>query len=263
MNSDLSALGGKFVILDNVDEERVIRVMESAVSIKQEREFLLWTQGQLYSLLPHDIMVCIHYNESNQLVNLELLRGRQMEPKLVDGLCDPISGLAVRLVHYCHESVNLPHFFDSKSEDRQDNLASIHAEINNLGVGDVLVHGTEKVVGGSSWFLLFGAKSTNIDRQLYFFQLFLPYLQLLLLRVLLLSKTTEMKQAVGVLPLSGREQEILHWIAEGKSNVDIGALLNLSPLTIKNHLQRIYQKLKVRNRAHAVSLFKSLSSSRR
>jgi len=261
--SDLSALSSKFVILDNVDEERVIRVMESAISIKQEREFFLWTQGQLHSLLPHDIMVCVHYNEANQLVNLELLRGRQMEQKLVDGLCDPVSGLAVRLLHYCRESTDLPHFFEPNPQEKQVNLAAIYADISNLGVGDVLVHGTEMVVGGSSWFLLFGAKPANIDRQLYFIQLLLPCLHMLLLRVLSLSKATNVKQVGGEQLLTGREKEILHWIAEGKSNADIGGLLHLSPLTVKNHLQRIYQKLKVRNRAHAVSLFKSFSPTRR
>jgi transcriptional regulator EpsA len=261
--SDLSALSSKFVILDNVDEERVIRVMESAISIKQEREFFLWTQGQLHSLLPHDIMVCVHFNEANQLVNLELLRGRQMEQKLVDGLCDPVSGLAVRLLHYCRESSDLPHFFEPNTQEKHVNLAGIYADIGNLGVGDVLVHGTEMVVGGSSWFLLFGAKPVNIDRQLYFIQLFLPCLHMLFLRVLSLSKTTNVKQVGGEQILSAREREILHWIAEGKSNAEIGVLLYLSPLTVKNHLQRIYQKLKVRNRAHAVSFYKSLSPTRR
>jgi hypothetical protein len=86
---------------------------------------------------------------------------------------------------------------------------------------------------------------------------------MLLLRVLSLSKATNVKQVGGEQLLTGREKEILHWIAEGKSNADIGGLLHLSPLTVKNHLQRIYQKLKVRNRAHAVSLFKSFSPTRR
>ena len=33
----------------------------------------------------------------------------------------------------------------------------------------------------------------------------------------------------------------------------IGAALGISPLTVKNHTQKIFRKLKVQNRAHAVS----------
>jgi DNA-binding NarL/FixJ family response regulator len=42
-------------------------------------------------------------------------------------------------------------------------------------------------------------------------------------------------------------------VQEGKSNQDIGEILNISPLTVKNHVQKILRKLNVRNRAQAVS----------
>ena len=53
--------------------------------------------------------------------------------------------------------------------------------------------------------------------------------------------------------MTGREIEILGWVQEGKSNQEIGVILNLSPLTVKNHVQKILRKLDVRNRAQAVS----------
>lgn len=53
--------------------------------------------------------------------------------------------------------------------------------------------------------------------------------------------------------LTGREVEILEWVQEGKSNQEIGLILNISPLTVKNHVQKILRKLNVRNRAQAVS----------
>jgi DNA-binding CsgD family transcriptional regulator len=49
-----------------------------------------------------------------------------------------------------------------------------------------------------------------------------------------------------------REQEILRWIYQGKSNFEIGAILSISPLTVKNHVQKILRKLNVVNRAQAV-----------
>jgi DNA-binding CsgD family transcriptional regulator len=53
--------------------------------------------------------------------------------------------------------------------------------------------------------------------------------------------------------LTPREQEILRWICLGKSNGEIGAILNISPLTVKNHVQKLLRRLNVVNRAQAVA----------
>ena len=47
--------------------------------------------------------------------------------------------------------------------------------------------------------------------------------------------------------------EILTFVAQGKSNKDIADLLSSSEQTIKNRLSAIYRKLKVANRAEAVT----------
>jgi DNA-binding NarL/FixJ family response regulator len=51
-----------------------------------------------------------------------------------------------------------------------------------------------------------------------------------------------------------REAEVLLWIARGKSNRDIGEILGLSPRTVNKHLETIYAKLGVENRASAAIL---------
>ena len=56
-------------------------------------------------------------------------------------------------------------------------------------------------------------------------------------------------------PLSAREREILDLLAQGLSNKEIGARLNLSPFTVKNHLARVFEKLHVRCRTEAVMAF--------
>ncbi len=40
---------------------------------------------------------------------------------------------------------------------------------------------------------------------------------------------------------------------EGKSNYEVGAILGISAMTVKNHLQRIYRTLGVSNRTHALA----------
>ena len=51
--------------------------------------------------------------------------------------------------------------------------------------------------------------------------------------------------------LTMREAEVLLWIARGKSNRDIADILALSPRTVNKHLEGIYTKLGVENRASA------------
>lgn len=51
--------------------------------------------------------------------------------------------------------------------------------------------------------------------------------------------------------LTAREAEVLLWIGRGKANKDIGEILGLSPRTVNKHLEQIYVKLGVENRASA------------
>ncbi|WP_370676338.1 response regulator [Pleomorphomonas sp. PLEO] len=51
--------------------------------------------------------------------------------------------------------------------------------------------------------------------------------------------------------ITTREAEVLLWIGRGKTNKDIGEILGLSPRTVNKHLEQIYAKLGVENRASA------------
>jgi DNA-binding CsgD family transcriptional regulator len=52
--------------------------------------------------------------------------------------------------------------------------------------------------------------------------------------------------------LTLREREVLEAITAGMNNPDIAAALNLSLDTVKTHVKSILQKLRARNRTHAV-----------
>jgi two-component system nitrate/nitrite response regulator NarL len=54
--------------------------------------------------------------------------------------------------------------------------------------------------------------------------------------------------------LSPREQEVLRLVAEGGSAPQIARRLHLSPSTVKTHLQSLYEKLGVSDRAAAVAV---------
>jgi DNA-binding CsgD family transcriptional regulator len=63
--------------------------------------------------------------------------------------------------------------------------------------------------------------------------------------------TEEKTLGLGV-PLSLREEEILSWLVQGKANAEIASGLGVSKATIKRHLENLYAKMEVRNRAAAV-----------
>jgi transcriptional regulator EpsA len=56
--------------------------------------------------------------------------------------------------------------------------------------------------------------------------------------------------------MTERELQVMQWVQMGKTNDEIGCILAISGHTVKNHLQRIFKKLDVYNRAQAVSVFK-------
>ena len=51
--------------------------------------------------------------------------------------------------------------------------------------------------------------------------------------------------------LTARESEVLHWIARGKTDRQIGAILGISVRTVQKHLQSLYPKLGAENRTAA------------
>lgn len=54
--------------------------------------------------------------------------------------------------------------------------------------------------------------------------------------------------------LTGKEAEVLYWVAKGKINRDIADILGCSPATVKKHLERIHAKLGVETRTAAAAL---------
>ena len=62
------------------------------------------------------------------------------------------------------------------------------------------------------------------------------------------------------LGLTQRESEILCWVAEGKTNPEIGTILSISPRTVQKHLERVYKRLGVENRHAAMRMMLDTNS---
>lgn len=56
--------------------------------------------------------------------------------------------------------------------------------------------------------------------------------------------------------LTRRENEVSDWLCAGKTNMEIAIILDITPGTVKRHLENIYEKLGVPNRVSAATLIR-------
>jgi DNA-binding CsgD family transcriptional regulator len=64
--------------------------------------------------------------------------------------------------------------------------------------------------------------------------------------------------AQASLRISARELSVLRELAEGRSNKEIAALLNVSPNTVKTHVARLFEKLGAKRRTDAINRAREL-----
>ena len=127
-------------------------------------------------------------------------------------------------------------------------------ELEKLGATQLLVHGIHDAEGRALSLFTFACRPGSLgQRQAYLVQLLAPSLHAAWVRMQLAKRAEgNGDKAAGGSVLTVREQDILKWIYLGKSNFEIGAILKISPLTVKNHVQKILRKLNVVNRTQAI-----------
>ena len=133
----------------------------------------------------------------------------------------------------------------------------------------VMVHGIQDQRGRHDCLYAFFSISPKSHRDdTYAVKILVPYIDFALRQAVISPPRREHDGALGGdrraaidgdqrVWLTEREAEIMEWVALGKTNGEIGGILNLSSFTIKNHMQRIFKKLDVFNRAQAVAVFRS------
>ena len=68
------------------------------------------------------------------------------------------------------------------------------------------------------------------------------------------TKLMPAQNPLGSLGLTPRETEVLTWVAQGKTNYEIGVILSAGTRTICKHVERILSKLFVENRTAAAAM---------
>lgn len=75
------------------------------------------------------------------------------------------------------------------------------------------------------------------------------------------ARATALSQPLVAYQLTPREAEIGIWLAEGKTNPEIAAILGVSPRTIEKHMEKILSKLGAENRTTAAVMIAKASGS--
>jgi len=238
------------VILSRLEQEYLLRTIEAGVRVASLHGLFLWAQGQLQALLPHAVLACMQFAPGGALLRIECVHGTVLAPGTLAALAGRRDGLAPRIARHCMGGGHLPALFDGGNEEGERvALGGFRAELAALGFDSVLAHGTGQTAAGASVFVLFGLPMRPSARHAYFLELLVPHLHLALGRLPLHGGDA----AAPARSLSARETEIVGWLRQGKSNDEMGQILGISGLTVKNHLQRIYRTLGVSNRSHALA----------
>lgn len=248
------------VILSKLEQEYLLHAIEAALPVQTRGQFFLWSQGPLQALLPHQLMVALQFGSGDVLQHSECLHSSVIDAGLLHRISNPQDGLALRIALACRQAQQLPAWLDAGAGASAGTGTATSAldaylgELRELGLENLLLHGIGRTAGPDTVFVLLNLPQRPRARQAHFFRLLLPTLHLTLLRLSQQSQQQRQQQGGALArPISAREQEILHWVREGKSNDEIGLILGISGLTVKNHLQRLYRLLGVSNRAHAIA----------
>ena len=67
------------------------------------------------------------------------------------------------------------------------------------------------------------------------------------------QRTVLLPTDLGPLGLTRRQAEVLYWVAEGKTDWEISAILGVSARTVQKHVEHIFTKLGVETRTAAAA----------
>jgi transcriptional regulator EpsA len=241
------------VTLTERDTERLLHVMRSSLEVRKRHQYFLWVQGNLQALLPHDVMVCAHGDFARRQLVFEHFSSVPLADADVAALVDPENGLVVQVARQWIERGERPLLMSAADPD-STLWRRFEGALRKLDLQNMALHGTPAWAGGaSSCFALFRMPEPVTARTAHALDLLVPQLHVTLLRTLA-NERRDVVEPSGVERLiTQREVEILQWVRDGKSNLEIGEILGISPLTVKNHVQKILKKLNVQNRAQAVA----------
>jgi transcriptional regulator EpsA len=256
--------------LPNGYGEAIVRLLESAPTIRLRSQFFYWTQGQLQTLLPHSVLVCGAYHRQQREVVFDVFNSIVLPPRALQMLGDGRGPLMQAVQAAWIDGRGRPLLLETANSLRSARIDAAHLA-SECDIDELLVHGTarpQRVAEIESLFLLAAPGRRAEVRHVQNLEILLPHLHATWIRVLCTEREREesharpssmapspaaaARPAKSAPQVTDRELQILQWVREGMSNHEIAAVLGISPLTVKNHIQKILRKLEASNRAQAL-----------
>lgn len=243
------------IILTERELEYLFRIIDASTTIFRRPQFFLWAQGEVQSLLPHGMMVCVVNEGSGQPMIIEKFSRTSVDEARFSELCRMDGGTISRVISAWSAGKNRP-LLICPLDPHNATYRHFATNIQNENLGNIAAHGVfDTNAQMRSLFSITQIPGKLTERHAYFLELLLPHMHAALVRMLLSERNLDQGVVEGKIRrlITERETEILRYVQMGKGNDEIGIMLSISPLTVKNHIQKILRKLGVNNRAHAVA----------
>jgi DNA-binding CsgD family transcriptional regulator len=243
------------------------RAAQASHAVNDRYQFFVWLRLHLHRFIPHDLAMCAFRGASpgGDGDPVQLFYSVPLARVLLDELPQPRSRWWRELhERWCAQGGRAVVVALADCGPTAEALA-LRAE----GFDAVAVHG----IGARSGiapetlfaFALRGLETVpDPETTAGYLDLWLPTLYCTAMRALAPVRADSPRAAAAAEPalpdggpgpsvLTGRELQILAAVRDAKRNAQIGELLGISPLTVKNHLRKIMRKLNAGNRAQAVA----------
>ncbi|MBL8414025.1 MAG: transcriptional regulator EpsA [Propionivibrio sp.] len=251
--------------LPAADLGRYFKVIQDAVDIRNHYELLKWLQGDIQSYLPHEIMIAAWGDFHLGLIRHDIvsnLPGVRTEYYSTELLHPFLLEMFEHWVEIGKKSFILGSVKSGFALEDSGIKCALGGALKDMRSS--LIHGISDARGRHDClYVMLSTKVRHEELSRNAMQNLLPYLDTALRQVAHLPRQNEMlnpqeatSEANDEL-LSSREIEIMSRVRQGKTNIEIAQILDISAFTVKNHLQRVFKKLGVFNRTQAVSKFET------
>lgn len=253
---------------------RILHVVQASLNVRSHYDLLNWMQDDIQAFLPHEIVIaawgdfalglgCYDIVSALPGLRTESISDESIQP-FVNSLFKRwmVSGNAPYLVT-SHQG------FEFGGSDSAQSLSAMRR------MTSALIHGIKDHRGRHDCLYVFmGRTPSQPERSRDTLRFLLPYIDAAFRQVAHLpdqyvSGEGGRPNTLLSIPvehpsldtgLSARELDIMEWVRKGKTNQEIGMILDISAFTVKNHVQRIFKKLDVVNRAQAVAKMEAMRS---
>ncbi|HET7728866.1 MAG TPA: XrtB/PEP-CTERM-associated transcriptional regulator EpsA [Usitatibacter sp.] len=250
---DIAANEGAPARLNDSEREALLLNIDVSLRVHTRPQLFSWVQGAMQSLIPHEVLICGLQESRQGAMRVDSFSTAPVDCAKLNELFQQDVSLVPHLIKLWEE--NRCQAITCETERGPFASGAFARELLRLGVSTVLAHGTHDASGNMTSFFVFASRPGALGgKQTYLADLVVPYLHAGWVRSQVtwpLDRAGANKPAKTGL-LTPREQQILQWIYHGKSNIEIGMILDISPLTVKNHVQKTLRKLNVLNRTQAV-----------